>query len=152
MVWTKVRVNEGGVSRVLSRLLLTDTKRRSMLDQLGRQAVEQTQYRFIEQKSPTGVPWKPSKRALKNPAKPTLLDSLKLLNSIEYVISGDGFEVGSNLPYAATMNFGAKKGQFGSMSNGNPIPWGDIPARPFLGVSAEHKVKMTDVINKFLRG
>lgn len=152
MVWTKVRVNEGGVSRVLSRLLLTDTKRRSMLDQLGRQAVEQTQYRFIQQKSPTGVPWKPSKRALKNPSKPTLLDSLKLLNSIEYVIAGDGFEVGSNLVYAATMNFGAKKGQFGAMRNGTPIPWGDIPARPFLGVSAEHKVKMADVVNKFLRG
>lgn len=151
MVWTKVRVNDGGVSRVLSRLLLTDTKRRSMLDQLGRQAVEQTQYRFIEQKSPTGVPWKPSKRALKNPSKPTLLDSLNLLNSIEYVISGDGFELGSDLPYAATMNFGAKKGQFGAMSNGTPIPWGDIVPRQFLGVSAEHRVKMTDVINKFLR-
>ena len=151
MVWTKVRVNDGGVSRVLSRLLLTDTKRRSMLHQLGRQAVEQTQYRFIEQKSPIGVPWQPSKRALKNPSKPTLLDSGSLLNSIDYFISGDGFEVGSDLPYAATMNFGAKKGQFGAMRNGTPIPWGDIPARPFLGVSAEHRVKMTDVISKFLR-
>lgn len=152
MVWTKVRVNDGGVSRVLSRLLLTDTKRRSMLDQLGRQAVEQTQFHFIQQKSPDGVPWVPSKRAKENPAKPTLLDSLKLLNSIEYVISGDGFELGSDLPYAATMNFGAKKGQFGSMSNGNPIPWGDIVPRQFLGVSSEHKVKMADVVNKFLRG
>lgn len=152
MVWTKIRVNDGGVSRVLSRLLLTNVKRRSMLDQLGQQAVEQTQYRFIEQKSPTGVPWKPSKRAIKNPARPTLIDSGALLNSIEYVISGDGFEVGSDLPYAGTMNFGAKKGQFGSTSNGNPIPFGDIAARTFLGVSAEHKVRMADVINKFLRG
>ena len=152
MVSTKVKVNDGGVSRVLSRLLLTDRKRRSMLDQLGQQAVEQTQYRFIEQKSPTGVPWQKSKRAKSNPAKPTLIDSGALLNSIEYVISGDGFEVGSNLVYAATMNFGAKAGRFGAMKNGAPIPFGDIPARPFLGVSAEHKVKIADVVNKFLRG
>lgn len=152
MVSTRVRVNDGGVSGLLSRLLLTDSKRRSMLDQLGRQAVEQTQYHFIQQKSPSGAPWKPSKRAIKNPARPTLIDSGALLNSIEYVIAGDGFEVGSNLVYAATMNFGAKKGQFGAMRNGSPIPWGDIPARPFLGVSAEHKVKIADVVNKFLRG
>ena len=39
--------------------------------------------------------------------------------------------------YAGTMFFGAKRGQFGSTSRGAPIPWGDIPARRFMGLGPE---------------
>ena len=42
---------------------------------------------------------------------------------------------GSPLVYAGTQQFGAEEGSFGSASGGRPIPWGDIPAREFLGLS-----------------
>lgn len=40
--------------------------------------------------------------------------------------------IGTNVPYAATMHYGAKKGQFGQTKRGASIPWGDISPRPFL--------------------
>nr|WP_298892222.1 phage virion morphogenesis protein [uncultured Acinetobacter sp.] len=40
--------------------------------------------------------------------------------------------IGTNVPYAPTMHFGAKQGQFGKTRRNTPIPWGDIEPRPFL--------------------
>lgn len=49
--------------------------------------------------------------------------------------SGRNFaRVGTNDQKAATHQFGAAKGQFGKTKHGVPIPWGDIPARPFLAL------------------
>lgn len=41
---------------------------------------------------------------------------------------------GTNMPKARTLQFGAKKGQYGKTKHGAPIPFGDIPARPFLRI------------------
>ena len=49
--------------------------------------------------------------------------------------------VGTNVVYAAAMQFGARKGAFGK--GRRPVPWGDIPPRPYLGISqdAEHEIE-----------
>ena len=44
---------------------------------------------------------------------------------------GNSLEVGSTVEYSAVQQFGAKKGSLGPNA-----PWGNIPARPFLGISA----------------
>ena len=49
----------------------------------------------------------------------------------------DHAAVGTNVLQAAVMHFGAAKGAFGTDARGRPIPWGDIPARPVLGISDE---------------
>ena len=54
--------------------------------------------------------------------------------------------VGSPLIYAGVHQFGAKKGAFGTTSKGSPIPWGDIAARPFLGVSNDDEREIVDII------
>lgn len=51
----------------------------------------------------------------------------------------DYVRIGSNAIQAAVMQFGAAKGAFGKTSRGGSIPWGNIPARPFLGVSDEDR-------------
>ncbi len=59
-----------------------------------------------------------------------------LMNDIHYQLVADGLEVGTNKIYAATQQFGAKKGEFGIMPKKNhEIPFGNIPAREFLGIS-----------------
>lgn len=54
------------------------------------------------------------------------------------------------MEYAATQQFGAKKGEFRSTKNGAPVPWGDIPARPFLGISADDEDKIIEIIQSHL--
>lgn len=62
----------------------------------------------------------------------------------------DFFRIGSNAIQAAVMQFGASKGSSGSTSRGGPIPWGDIPARPFLGVSEEDEINFLAELSEWL--
>lgn len=70
-------------------------------------------------------------------SKKPLVVSGTLRDQIHYQISGDLLLVGSNMIYAATQQFGAKKGQFG-----NGAPWGDIPAREYLGISLADETEL----------
>ena len=54
--------------------------------------------------------------------------------------------VGTNVKYAATQHFGAAKGEFGRTKRGAPIPWGDIPPRPFFGISPTHERAIADIV------
>ena len=57
---------------------------------------------------------------------------------------------GTNKKYAPTVNYGAKKGQYGRTSRNTPIPWGEIPARRFVGFSASQKNTYKKWIKKHL--
>lgn len=64
--------------------------------------------RFEQGRGPGGVPWKPSRRALRE-GGPTLIDSQALLRSIVYQAGPRSVEVGSNgIPYAAIHQFGGQ--------------------------------------------
>jgi len=58
----------------------------------------------------------------------------KLAASVQPVSNAHEAGLTTNRKYAATMFFGAKQGQFGRDSRNHPVPWGDIPGRPFLPV------------------
>lgn len=58
--------------------------------------------------------------------------------------------VGTAVIYAGTMQFGAAQGAFGRTSRNGPIPWGDIPARPFLGISAEDEEEIIAIAADWL--
>jgi phage gpG-like protein len=51
--------------------------------------------------------------------------------------------IGSTVEYAAVQQFGAKQHQF----TGGKTPWGDIPARPFLGISEQDKSTILDMVS-----
>ncbi|MEC7118514.1 MAG: phage virion morphogenesis protein [Pseudomonadota bacterium] len=152
MVWTRVKIDQGKISERLSRLLLNDAKRTQMLDQIGEASVREIKMHFINQKSPEGVRWKVSKRAENDPSRPTMLHRLVLFNSITHKVSGGQVSAGTDEIKAGTLNFGAKKGQYGAVKDtGQPIPFGDIPARKFIGVSSQNVVRVRDIVNSFLR-
>jgi phage gpG-like protein len=90
--------------------------------------------------------------------KPLIGESKALSTTITYQVVADGVIIGSPKIYAATQQFGAAMGAFGryyqlfrlkydkkdfrrhaGSKKGHPIPWGNIPPRPFLGVSEEDK-------------
>jgi phage virion morphogenesis protein len=70
----------------------------------------------------------------------------QLAASIESDYGKDFAQVGSNKVYAPVMFFGAEKGAFGKNKRGGPIPWGDIPARPFLGLNADDEADILDIL------
>lgn len=69
--------------------------------------------------------------------------------------SGNGFaKVGTNVEYAPTHQFGAAKGSFAQIPTVNgkmrPIPWGNIPARPFFGITNEERKKYNKIILDYI--
>ena len=62
-------------------------------------------------------------------------------------------KIGTNLKYAPTHQFGAKKGVYGRTKKGSPIPWGDIPQRRMVGINKKMNNKYKKlVINYVLNG
>ncbi len=130
---------------------------------IGEQLVDSTKQRFASSTAPDGSTWQAlslttleryvatfgkshfgaSGRLNKSGAnrvmsrKPLVGESKSLSTQIHYEVSTDGnaLTVGSPMVYAAVQQFGQKKGASGTSKRGSPIPWGDIPARPFLGLS-----------------
>ncbi len=74
-----------------------------------------------------------------------------LLDSIGADYDDSAAVVGTNLIYATTQHFGAKQGEFGrggfkTRKGSVPIPWGDIPPRPFFGLSAADEQAVSDIL------
>ncbi|MBP0483949.1 phage virion morphogenesis protein [Sagittula salina] len=133
---------------------------------LGELMVESTKQNFATSRAPDGTPW-PAKSlaSLESyrrregkkanapvPTKPLIGVTRMLSYTIAYEASAQGVDWGSNRIQAAAMQFGAKRGAFGSMSNGSPIPWGEIPTRPFLGVGPKDEVDIVETIEDYLQG
>lgn len=122
---------------------------------IGEQLVVSTKRRFNIEMSPRDGKWARNSLvtiARKGHSKPLKGKTNALRDSIRYELQGSGkaVSVGSPLVYAAVQQFGARKGQFGTMRNGAPIPWGDIPARPFLGRSDADQQMIFDEIRRHL--
>lgn len=77
--------------------------------------------------------------------KPLIGESRSLMSTIHYDAKADSVEIGSPMVYAAMQQFGGSKSAF-------PHLWGDIPARPFLGLSDEDERSVLDIITGYLSG
>ena len=62
---------------------------------------------------------------------------------MDYQIFGDTLVIGNTMEYAAMMQFGGSRADY-------PQLWGDIPARPFLGISDEDEKMILSVIGDYL--
>lgn len=78
-------------------------------------------------------------------AKTPLTGKTKTLgHTINYQLDGNSaVRIGSPVVYAAMQQFGGTKAQW-------PHLWGDIPARPFLGISNADKASILDIIGNYL--
>lgn len=132
-----------------------------VMQDIGEELVARAKQRFATSTGPDGRPWAPnrpstlaayaaryagsykkdgslSKRGQQRIAgkKPLIGESRQLSQRLYYQAGRDSVFVGSPQRYAGVQQFGARRGQFGRTRRGAPIPWGAIPARPFLPVTA----------------
>ena len=155
---------------------------RPVLLEIGEDLAESTKKRFASATAPDGTAWAPNsaltmqrysanfarkkdgeftkKSAAKIAGKKPLTgETGALASTINYQVgaNGDAVSIGSPMIYAATQQYGAKSGEFGfgiyQTRNGSfPIPWGDIPARPFLGVSEADRNQVISLVQSYLKG
>ncbi|WP_323780131.1 phage virion morphogenesis protein [Thalassovita sp.] len=89
---------------------------------------------------------------------PPLNLSGDMRQGLHYSVTPGALELGSSAIQSAVMQFGAKKGAFGSYQGKGfgettptiSIPWGDIPARPFLGLSDDDQDAITAAVGEWL--
>ncbi len=109
------------LARAMSRLSRMNT--RDLLDQVGNMVANQTKFRLQKEKTdPDGhawPEWSEDYAKTRHGNQSLLISSGALQGSIEHELQSNQVDVGSNLKYAATHQFGR----------------GGIPARPYLGVS-----------------
>jgi phage virion morphogenesis protein len=134
-------LNAGSVVQALNRLIERTDDLTPLMTFIGEALLQTTQARFDTGTGPDGAPWKPSRRAT-NEGGQTLVDSTRLLKSINYQAGAQAVSIGTNVLYAAIHQFGgtirpktAKALTF--VASGRRITVGavNMPARPFLGLS-----------------
>lgn len=157
-----VKISDRSVLAALEDIRRAGINPRSMLLEIGEDLAASTKQRFQTSTAPDGSKWaknspvtiaryvhgrkgtktKDNKMLSKfgstrwDSKKPLIGLSKKLSHTITYILRGHNeLQIGSPMIYAATHQFGASKGEFGTTKRGAPIPWGTIPARPFLGLS-----------------
>lgn len=104
--------------------------------------IESTKQRFVSKTAPDGTPWKNnSDVTIDRKGRNDPLNNLGTLGEqiAGEIIDGHTLEVYSDRDYAAMQQFGGTKDEF-------PQLWGDIPARPFLGISFEDDAAIMKII------
>lgn len=165
----EVKVDNKNVIEAMDRLAKATANPRPALLAIGEKLVVSTKKRFETSTAPDGSRWKPNSQATymghlgsskgnhrkdgrinsrgaeKMIGKKPLIGKTGLLaQQISYALDGNGLRIGSPMEYAAMQQFGGKKSQF-------PNLWGDIPARPFLGISDADETMILKTVNDYLR-
>ncbi|MXW30300.1 MAG: phage virion morphogenesis protein [Chloroflexi bacterium] len=145
-----VDIDDAEVLDAFNRILRAGQDMGPVMRDVGESLVNSTRERFSSQTAPDGSPWAPLSEATKQRKKrnrdKVLTEHGDLRRDISYRVGTDFVEVGSSRVYAGTHQFGAEKGAYGEGANGTPTPWGDIPARPFLGVSDDDGRAIEEIV------
>lgn len=165
----KIKVNDKLVQDRLAEIIGKAKNMRPAFLEIGEDILDTTKRRFATATAPDGSAWaanspvtvarflgqtggnfkKDGTLSKKGAArsggkKPLTGESRALATTINYQLKGStGVSVGSPMEYAAMQQFGGTKSQF-------PHLWGDIPARPFLGVSDSDKSNILNIIQSYL--
>lgn len=164
----EIKVENKSVINALERLARAAANPRPALLAIGESLVLSTKKRFETSTAPDGTRWAPnsqvtylmhlggaksnhrkdgrinSRGAEKVMGKKPLIRKGILSQQISYAVDGNGLRIGSPMEYAAMQQFGGKKSKF-------PHLWGDIPARPFLGISDADEQMIVSTVDDYLR-
>lgn len=119
-----------------------------------------TERAFADEADPTtGAYWLPlspvtiARRAKQGkwPGQMLQVSQGGLASSIQEDSGPDEARLGSDKVYGPALQFGAWKGAFGRTKRGAPIPWGDLPSRPFMGVGPRDEEDIMDHLRDYLR-
>ena len=120
-----------------------------VMNDIGMALVASSEKRMDNGESPDGSAFAPRSAAtLKHYERKkiafggVLHKSGKLRQNLFHTYGPEHVEIGTVEPYAAMMQFGGTKAQF-------PNLWGNIPARPFLGVSDQDETDILDILKEW---
>ena len=151
----EVTVDDAEIRRVLAKLSGAVKDMSPLMHSIGEHLLNTTRERFVDQKAPDGTPWAPlseaTKRRKRRNRDKVLTERGFLRGNLAYRADATSVRVGSPSIYAGTHQFGAERGVFGTTGRGRPVPWGDIPARPFLGLSDADRDEVLRLAERFLR-
>lgn len=138
-----LQVDARELDRVARALVGTSLKiKGDVLHGVGAEIESQVRRRIDEDKTaPDGSDWpewSENYRKTRDGQHSLLVGEGELLDSIQYGISGPSVDVGSNLVYAATHQFGD--------------PGRNIPPRAFLGLSVDNERDLMDLVEDIVAG
>ncbi len=164
----EVKIDSRAVIDALERLGKATANPRPALLAIGESLVVSTKKRFESSTAPDGTRWAPNSQATYlghlgsaksnhrkdgrinsrgakkvMGKKPLIGKTGTLAQQISYAVDGGELQVGSPMEYAAMQQFGGKKSKF-------PNLWGDIPARPFLGISDADEQMVVNTVGDYL--
>lgn len=155
-----IELKSDTVSPALDRLAALLDDLTPVMREIGEYLVDSTRQRFPTGTAPDGSRWAPkspttlarygARRSNRVDPRPLFGPSGALSGTIAYDAARDSVSVGSNMIYAAVMQFGAAQGAFGRTRRNAPIPWGNIPARPFLGLSVEDEAEILEITGDWI--
>lgn len=142
----KIEIDDSAFRAALDRLAAGMDDMTDPMNEIGELLVVTTKRRFGQGLSPDGVPWaanSPVTLARKTDPRPLFGASGQLNQQIFHEAGPREVEVGSNRVQAAMMQFGGTRDTFAHL-------WGDIPARPFIGISEEDGTAILDIVTGWL--
>jgi phage virion morphogenesis protein len=156
-----IEIDDTAANSALDQLALQLADMTRPMQEIGEFLSSSTKLRFGAGISPDGAAWAPKSevtkaayraRGDKVDDRPLFGPSGSLSSLIHYEATATSVRWGSPMIYAAVMQFGAAQGEFGRTARGGPIPWGNIPARPFLGLSDTDRTGVLEIIAEYLTG
>lgn len=166
----EVEIKDAEIRGMLSRMNESLVDMTPAMKVIGEILVSSATRNFQAQGRP--VRWKPSHRVEASGGQ-TLSLTGRLRRSLTRSAEKDRAIAGTNVVYASTHQFGAKKGAFGTVvanvaahvrntargkvnvkahARTQQAPWEDIPARPFLLVQEEDWKEIREALQGFLLG
>jgi len=171
MATASITVDDRQVRDLLQRLGTKLADLTPCMRTIGEIVRDSVQANFAEGRSPEGTAWKKSWRAMRQGGR-TLIDTAILRNSIHVQASRNEVRIGTPVKYGPVHQFGARAGSFGTVAvtvrahvrkarsgkshsvRAHPrrqkLPWGDIPARPFLGVRRDDWGEIRETVLDYL--
>lgn len=173
-----LKLDDAALKRGLTSIVTFGPERTGpALEEIGEAMVSSTIARMNREEAPDGSKWKPSKRAMREGGT-TLQKTRRLVRSIVSALlsSAAGVEWGTNVAYAAPNQLGAlitKYAQsrpiYRKVKDGEILPgfvkkkrsnfetWHEqgehqikIPARPFIGFSADDQTQVAEILTRHL--
>jgi phage virion morphogenesis protein len=149
-----IEIDDAELRREIADMLRRIRDPGDALAEIGEVLQASTQRRFGTQTAPDGERWAANTEATKaRKRNPHVLTEDGILgDTIRWQLADGGraVEVGSDREYAAVQQFGQTKGASGTNRRGGPIPWGDIPPRPFVGVSDADRERILEILARYL--
>lgn len=157
----RIQIDDARLQEVLARSIERCENKQQALRAVGAIVRESIRTNFRE--GGRTDKWQPSKRgsadAIPGRRVGTLRDTNRLMNSFTIKADQNSVVVGTNVEYAATHQYGAAKFSFGTVVAKVPahyrtfrgrfqikvkahdrkmkLPWGNIPARPFMHIQTD---------------